>query len=46
MIRKTVKTASFSWQIKLNYDYLHSIIRQRRQKKRFKIIMQQSTLMI
>jgi len=33
MIRKTVKTASFSQQIKVNYDYLHAIIRLRRQQK-------------
>jgi len=33
MIQKTVKTTSFSSQIKLKYDYLHFIIRVRRQQK-------------
>jgi hypothetical protein len=43
MIRKTVKTPSFSLQIKLNYYYLHSITRLRRQQKAIYLIMQQST---
>ena len=33
MILKTVKTASLSLQIKVNYDYLHAIMRVRRQQK-------------